>query len=49
MAPDSYRHKSFFILVNLNLDIESIFQNFDVIPFQRQPGEDYETANRNIH
>ena len=43
MAPDSYRHKSLFILVNL--DIESIFKNFDVIPFQRQPGEDYETAN----
>ena len=43
MAPDSYRHNSFFILVNL--DIESIFKNCDVIPFQRHPGEDYETAN----
>ena len=45
MAPDSYRHKSFFILVNLNLDIESIFQNCDVIPFHPHPEEDYETAN----
>ena len=45
MAPDSNRHKGFYILVNLTFDIESIFQNCDVIPFQRHSGEDYETAN----
>jgi hypothetical protein len=43
MASDSYRHKGFFILVNL--DIESIFKNCDVIPFHPHPEEDYETAN----